>query len=385
MSRNIKISKPYVDNKAIHSIEKVIKSGWLTSGPKTYQLENLVKKKIKCKNVIAVNSCTSGIFATLIALGAKKNDEVITPSNTFISTIHTLFNLGLKIKFCDIDKHSLNVSPNIYEKIITKKTKFFIPVHNNGNPLEMEKILNISKKNNIHVIDDAAVAFGATIKKKKIGSFNNSTTVFSLHANKVITSGEGGLICTNNNVLAKKIRTIVNSGLTKDTWKRSKKKNYRILNSVLPGYKFNYNDILASIAITQVKKMDTILRYRKILKIEYIKQLLPLIKNKIIQIPILSKKNESGLYTFPIIINLNKKSIRDRLANYLQQKKIFTAIHYTPAHTHSFYKKKFFNARLPNTNDIFSRVLSLPFHNNLKISHIKFVSKSINNFFKDEN
>jgi perosamine synthetase len=384
MTKEIHVFRPNLNYEAAKAVRDVIKSGWLVAGPKTHELENLVKKKIKSKNVIAVNSCTSGIFAALIAMGAKKNDEVITPSNTYISTIHTLNNLGLKIKFCDIEKNTLNVNHNIFEKSITRRTKFFIPVHNNGNPVEMPKILKIAKKNNIQVIDDAATAFGAKIKKKYIGTFANSVTVFSLHGNKVITSGEGGLVCCSNNILAKKIRTIINSGLVKDTWKRSKEKNYRILNSVLSGYKLNFNDILASIAITQVKKINEILKYREKLKKAYIKQLLPLIQKSIIKIPSTSKKNRSGLYNFPIIINSKDKNTRNKLAEHLQQNRIFTAIHYTPAHTHSFYKKKFKLIKLPVTNYIFDRILSLPFHNGIKTRDAKIVSKNISNFFMNK-
>ena len=167
---------------------------------------------------------------------------------------------------CDIDFKTGNVNVEEFKKKITKKTKFFIPVHNGGNPVELIKILKIAKKYKIKVIDDAATAFGAKIDNKFIGSFNDTVTVFSLHANKIITSGEGGFISTNNDSLAKKIRILIQSGLSKDTWRRKKSKNYRILNASLPGYKFNFNDILASIAIVQVKKITNILNYRRRLK-----------------------------------------------------------------------------------------------------------------------
>ena len=140
------IAKPYLSNNEIRAVTKTLKSGWITSGPKTNELEKLIKKKINVKNVIAVNSGTIGIFTCLVALGAKKNDEVITPSNTYVSTINTLYNLGLKIVLCDINLLTGNVDEEIFKKKITKKTKFFIPVHNGGNPCNLEKLIKISKK-----------------------------------------------------------------------------------------------------------------------------------------------------------------------------------------------------------------------------------------------
>ena len=378
------IAKPYLSNNEIRAVTKTLKSGWITSGPKTNELEKLIKKKINVKNVIAVNSGTIGIFTCLVALGAKKNDEVITPSNTYVSTINTLYNLGLKIILCDINLLTGNVDEEIFKKKITKKTKFFIPVHNGGNPCNLEKLIKISKKNRIHIIDDAATAFGSKIKNKFIGSYNYPTTVFSLNANKIITSGEGGLICTNNNKLAKKIRLLVSSGLAKDTWRRAKSKNYRILNAVLPGYKFNFNDILSSIAIEQVKKINKIIKHRTYLKNRYIKKLNNLILSNKIFIPHLMKNHTSSIYNFPIIIKCNS-NLRDKLSFFLQKKNIFTTIHYTPAHKHSFYKKKLLSHDLINTNFLFKNSLSLPFHNNLRSKDIDHICIEINKFFKNEN
>ncbi len=365
------------------NVSRVLDSGWITSGPITKKFENLVMKKIKAKNVISVNSATSGIFISLIALGAKKGDEVITPSNTYISTVNTLYNLGLKIKLCDVCYKTGNVDEDIFKKSITKKTKFFIPVHNGGNPVNLQEIIKIAKKNKIKLIDDAATAFGASIKKKFVGSYNFTTTVFSLHANKVITSGEGGFICTNNSQLANKIRLLANSGLSKDTWNRKKMNNYRALNTILPGYKLNFNDILSSIAIEQVKKINKIINQRYELKKRYLKKLYNLIIDKKIYIPSVKKNYRSALYNFQIILK-SKNFSRDKLSSFLQKKHIYTGIHYTPAHVHDFYKNKLKKVKLNNTNYIFKNCLSLPFHNKLNLKDVDFICKQINNFFRNE-
>ena len=152
MKKSFSVSKPFISKDDINDIKDILKTGWITYGPKSIELEEIVKKKIKSKNVIAVNSATSGIFISLIALGAKKGDEVLTPSNTYISTIHSIYNLGLKIKFCDVNIETGCVDEDIFKNNITKKTKFFIPVHYGGRPSNMNSMIKIAKKLGIKII-----------------------------------------------------------------------------------------------------------------------------------------------------------------------------------------------------------------------------------------
>jgi dTDP-4-amino-4,6-dideoxygalactose transaminase len=377
--KKIKVSQPFFSLEEVNAAKEVLLSGWITNGPKTLELETIVKKKINARNVIATNSCTSGIMASLIAYGAKKGDEIISPANTFISSINTFHNLGLKIKLCDININTFNIDEHLLENCITQKTKFFIPVHNGGSPDHFDKILKISRNRNIIVIDDAATAFGAKIKNKYIGSYNKTTTVFSLHANKNISSGEGGLVCTNDNFLASKIRKIINNGLNTNSWERNTKR-LNILNAVLPGYKFNYNDIHASIAIQQINKFEAIISYRKKLTERYLKNFNLLINSNFIQTQFLSKENKSGHYNFQVLLKIN--NIRDKLIKYLHTKNISTAIHYTPCYEHAFYKGKFKTDHLINTKKIFKNILSLPLHNHLKLEDVDKVCHYVLKFFK---
>lgn len=376
MKKIIRLSSPDISRKEISSNNKVLASGWITSGPKTLEMEKIIKKKIKTKNVIAVNSCTSGIMASLIALGAKKGDEILTTANTFISSINTFYNLGLKIKLCDINLETFNIDEKIFNNNISNKTRFFVPVHNGGSPENFDKVLNSAKQKKIRVVDDAATAFGSKIGKKFIGSFNHSTSVFSLHANKNCTSGEGGFICTNNNSLALKLRMIINNGLDAATWNR--KSNY--LNAKFPGYKLNYNDILAAISIEQIKKIEKTLQIRKTLTDKYYKNLDELIKNNLIKTQKISKTNRSGYYNFQILLNIKGK--RDKFIKFLNSKNIQTSIHYTPCYEHQFYRNKFNTKYLVNTKKIFNNVVSLPLHNRLAFSDIDFICSNILKFFK---
>lgn len=379
----INIAKPFFDHKESNSILKVLKSGWITSGKITIKLEKLISKNFRTKYVVATNSCTSGILASLVALNAKKNDEVITPALTYVSTIQTLINLGLKVKFCDIDPYTLNIDCEKLKKLISKKTKFIIPVNNNGIPCDIENILKIIKKRKIKIILDAATSIGSKIHKKYIYNNKDLITIFSLHGNKIIASGEGGLVCLNNNNIANKLRSIINSGIEKNSWERNIKKKYIYLDSKILGHKLNFNDLHASIAIEQFKKLKKILNKREKLYNYYVKLLKELLDRNIIRIPKVDRKNSISYYNFPIIIISNKKRLRNKLSEFLKINQIQSTIHYTPAHKHTFYKNsKFKIPNLINTDYIFDRIISLPMHNHLSIKDVKRICKLICKFFK---
>jgi dTDP-4-amino-4,6-dideoxygalactose transaminase len=380
----IPVAKPKIVKKDIDSVNRSLKSGWITSGPETKSFEQLVSDKLKIKNVIAVNSATSGIIASIIARGFSPGDEVITPANTFISTIHSLHNLKLKVKLCDIDINTLSTNENFFLQRINKKTKFFIPVHFGGNPINIKKLIDISIKKKIFLIDDAATCLGAKIDNKFLGSHKKNITVFSLHANKILTSGEGGLICTSDNKLATKLRYIINSGLSTSSWERYQLKGLKIVDSILPGYKFNYNDILASLAKEQFKRLNKIIFERKQIYLRYNKNLFDLINNNKIYLPKINSNSESSYYCFQIMLKEGNKRIRDKLSIYLKNNNISTTVYYTPANEHTFYKKKFKNQGkyLKNSNYVFERSLALPMFNGLKNNDIDKICEFVIKFFK---
>ena len=383
--KEIKLSETYTNQKEIKSISKVMKSGWLTSGKITKKFEENVSSYLKSKHVIAANSCTNGILATLKALDLKKGDEIITSPYTFISTINTLYQLELKIVFADINMDDFNIDFNDLKKKITKKTKCILITHFGGNPFDIRKLSQLKNKK-IKIVEDAATALGAGIYNKKIGSFNNSVSIFSLYANKIITTGEGGLISTSNKKLALRIRNLVNIGITKSPWLRSKHKVSHLYDLYEPGYKFNFTDLQASIGVEQLKKLNSIISYRKKIRNLYDKKLKDLVKKKYIKIFKIKKNLQSSEYIYTILIINNKnQDLRDKLISFLKRSKINTTVHYIPLFELNFYKKKFNKKKFPNTNYVYQNILSLPFHNNLKLYEIDYIVKQINIFFNNEN
>ncbi len=225
-SKKIKLFEPYFDNNEKKNIIDVINSGWVTSGPKTQKFEEEVKSIIKSKNVIAVNSCTNGIVAAMMAFNLKPGDEVLTSPMTFVSVIHAFELLKLKIKLVDINFINFSLDYDSIKKNLSKKTKLIVITHYGGIPVNIGKIEKLCKKKKIHLIEDAATSFGSKINSKMTGSSKYAVSVFSFYANKTITTGEGGVVSCNNNNLAKKIRAIISCGINKDPWKRTfQKKN----------------------------------------------------------------------------------------------------------------------------------------------------------------
>ena len=383
MKKKIKFFIPSINEKEINNVKNVLKSGWLTNGKKTIEFEKKIKKFIGSNYAIAVNSCTNGIFAVLHALNFKKGDEIITTPMTFVSTIHNLYSYGLNIKLVDINLDDLSFDENILKKSITKKTKGILINHYGGMPTNTKNIIQISKKYKIKLIEDAATVFGAKINNQMIGSNPDIVSVFSFYSNKVITTGEGGVITTCNRKIAEKLKVLISCGISKTPWQRSKGKsglNWRYeVNSL--GFKFNFTDLQASIGIEQLKKIQSILKYRKILRKYYFQYLKNLEKKGCIKV-FRNKKNISfSEYIFPIILKRNK-NFRDNLISFLNKNNINTSVHYIPANKHKFYKKVIRKYDLKRSDYAFDNLISLPFHNYLSKSDIKYISKKIEQFFE---
>ncbi len=379
--KKINIFETFTNKNEVKAVSDVIKGGWLTSGKLTKSFESKVKNYLNCKNVIAVNSCTNGIYAVLISLGFKKGDEVITSPFTFISTINTLHQLGLKVVFVDINLNDYNIDEKSIKKKITTKTRFILVTHYGGNPFNIRGILKFSS-DKIKIIEDAATALGSRLGHKKIGSFKNSVSIFSLYANKIITTGEGGLISTYDKKLSKKIRTTISIGINKDPFVRKKEKlNYKY-DLYEPGYKFNFTDIQAAIGIEQLKKIEKIIKFRKKIRKLYNKNLKILeIENKI-KLYHIPKDRYSSEYIYTILLKNKFEGKRDKLIAHLKKFNINTSVHYIPPFKLSYYKKIYDEKKYPNTKYIYENIISLPFHNKLSFNDVKYTCKKIRDFFK---
>jgi len=376
INKFIPLAKPCIDEEEIDSVVETIKSGWLTLGPKTKQFEDEFARYIGCKNAIAVNSCTAALHLSLVALDIGPDDEVITSPLTFCSTINVIVHTGAKPVLVDIDKETYNIDPNLIEEKITSKTKAIIPVHYAGQPCEMDGIMKLAKKHGLAVIEDAAHAVGSEYKEKKIGTIGN-TTCFSFYATKNLTTGEGGMITTDNDELADKLRILRLHGMNKDAWKRYTQQGSWYYEVQCAGWKYNMTDIQAAIGLVQLKKLDRMNEKRRQLAHYYNKQLVgvdglttpkeaPNIKHVYHLYPLLVEPSEYGMD-------------RNALTKYLAANNIGTSVHFIPTYLYSFYRKNFGfkKSDFPNTEQVYEREVSLPLYPTLAYTEIDYITRKI--------
>jgi len=352
----ISINTPILGKEEIKEVNSVLKAGLLTtssnSGGKNIQeFEKLASSFIKSKFVVAVNSGTAALQAALYALDVKKGDEVLLPSFSFVATANSVYSVGAKPVFVDILKENYTIDPNDLKKKITKKSKIIIPVHLYGNIAYIKQINEIAKKNGLTVIEDAAQSLGSTLNNKHTGTFGE-LGCFSLYPAKVITSGEGGFVATNNKKLYEKLRMIRNHGMLHgyDT---------RIF-----GLNLRLPEISAAIAKIQIKKLKNFLHKRR----KNAQILSDLISDLNIKIPIERKNEKVNWYLYTIALKN-----RNKIMHKLQSLGIGATPYYpTPIHKTPFYFQKL---NLPNTNWAASSVLSLPIHPLVTTKNLTLISK----------
>jgi dTDP-4-amino-4,6-dideoxygalactose transaminase len=353
---------PLTGEEEIAEVVDTIRSGWLTTGPKTKQFEKDFSEFVGAKHALAVNSATAGLHLGLEALGVGVGDKVITTVHTFTATAEVIRYLGADPIFVDIEGDSFNIDCNEIEKalIAHPEVKVIMPVHYAGQAADMTKIILLAEKYNVKVLEDAAHAVPSTHNGKMIGTFGD-ITVYSFYANKTITTGEGGMIVTNNDEYAKRIGCMRLHGISKDVFDRftSTKPSWHY-QVVAPGFKYNMTDIAASIGIHQLKKAWTLQERRKSIALKYNKAFseLPLVTPLIV--------NESDVHSWHLyVIQLNLDEIgigRDRFIEILAEKGIGTSVHYIPLHFHPYWQETYdLNENdFPKSSKAFTRIVSLP-------------------------
>lgn len=350
---------PKIEQPEIDSVVDSIANGWLGTGPKVQRFENAFKEYIGVKYSIALNSCTAGLHLAMVVLGLKPGDEVITTPMTFCATANTIIHAGGRPVFVDIDRKTLNIDPKKIEAAITPKTKAIIPVHFAGRPCDMDAIMSIAAKYKLRVVEDCAHAIETEYHGKKTGTFGD-LGCFSFYVTKNIVTGEGGMVVTNNEEFADKIKMYGLHGMSRDAWKRFSDEGFKHYQVIFPGFKYNMMDIQAAIGIEQLKRADKYYKRRQKIWAEYNKRLakLPLI------LPVPFEPNtRHALHLYTVLLDIDKTNItRDQLLDALIKEKIGTGVHYTALHLHPYYQKTYGYKRgdFPEAEFVSDRTLSLP-------------------------
>ncbi|WP_369788442.1 UDP-4-amino-4-deoxy-L-arabinose aminotransferase [Rouxiella sp. WC2420] len=366
MENFLPFSRPSMGDEEINAVEQVLRSGWITTGPQTHQLEQDFSAAFGCKHAIAVSSATGGMHVTLLALGIGPGDEVITPSQTWVSTLNMIVLLGAEPVMIDVDPNTLMVSAEAIEAAITPKTKAIIPVHYAGASLDLDPIYAVANRHNITVIEDAAHAAGTQYRDRWIGA--QGTAIFSFHAIKNMTCAEGGLIATDDDALAAKVRALKFHGLAVDAFDRQVQGRRPQAEVIEPGFKYNLSDIHASIAVVQLKRLAAMNARRAALARLYLEKLegTPFLPMHVPAYPHLHT-----WHLFMIRVDEERCGLnRDTLMERLKELGIGTGLHFRAAHTQKYYRERYPDLSLPHSEWNTARLCSLPMFPDMQDSDV---------------
>ena len=361
----ISINAPQIGEEEIKAVVKVMKSGFLThglgAGPTVRKFEKAFAKFMEAKHAIAVNTGTSALHLAIAGAGIKRGDEVVLPSFTFVATAEVIAMTGAKPVFVDIDPETYSVSARKIEKAITKKTKAVMPVDLYGLPADMEPIRELADKHGLTIIEDAAQAHGASYKGKPVGAFADAAC-WSFYASKNMTTGEGGMITTNNEELGEKTRFMRSHG---------EKEKYK---SLMLGHNYHMPEIQAAIGLVQLKKLPKFSAKRR----ENAKRLsVKLRKAENLRLPKVPKGYKHSWYLYTVRLKDAKEKKRDRVVEALKQKGISAEVYYSnPIHLMPYYER-FGGYRLPETEKAAKQVFSLPVHPGVTAKQIDFIGESV--------
>lgn len=368
---HIPFHKAYITDEEINLVVDALRSGWITMGPKVMEFEKkfadfINKGSSKQIKALLVNSCTAALHLALKAIGLKLGDEVILPTNTFIATAEVVTYFNAKPVLCDIDYDTMLMDVNKLEALITDKTKAIIPVHFAGQPCDMDEILDIARRYNLKVIEDAAHSFPAFYKDKAVGTIGD-ITCFSFYATKTLAMGEGGAITTDNEEYLKSIKINRLHGINRDAWDRYTMKGSWYYEVVDNGLKYNSTDINAALGLAQLNKAQWMMKEREKIAKMYIDAFKG---DERIGLPVVKDDRVSAWHLFVI-----KVKNRNHLIEKLKEVGVGTSVHFIPVHKHPYYRNNFgYNdSDYPVANRVFELSLSLPIWPGMKDEEVEYV------------
>ena len=359
----IPYSTQLIEQDDIDALIEVLQSSHLTQGKKVEALEEAICEYIGVQNAVLFNSATSALFALYGALGFGENDEIITTPISFVATSNMFVTLGAKPIWCDV-KLDGNIDENRIEKLVTPNTKAIVAVDFGGKPLEHKRIADIAKKHGLLYIDDACHAFGSEIDGKKVGGFADAS-IFSFHAIKPFTTGEGGCVVTNDKELTQKLHLFRSHGIVK--------KSYFNADMIQMGHNFRLTEIAAALGLSQIKKIDSFIHKRNEIASFYDEAF----KNeKLFLTQKIEPKSVSARHLYPIVLNPELHCPKEEIIQELHKRGIGVQVHYKPIYQNSYYKEKFGEVSLPVANDFYRSELSLPCHQKMSLDDARFVAEN---------
>jgi perosamine synthetase len=352
---------PSIGDEEVEAVVAVLRSGWLTSGREVQRFQAEFAEAVGARHAIALNSCTAALHLALEASGVGPGDEVLVPTMTFAATAEVVCYLGAVPVLVDCDPVHLNVDPADVERRLTPRSRAILPVHFGGQPCPMDPILEIARASSLAVIDDAAHSFPASYRGRAVGTLADATC-FSFYATKTITTGEGGMVTTDDDRLAERVRLMSLHGISKDAWKRYTPGGTWRYDILEAGFKYNLTDVAAALGVVQLGRHRELFRERVRLMERYRAGLAGVAA---LHLPSGAPDVEHAWHLFVVLLELDRLTIdRDRFIELLTEANIGTSVHFRPLHLHSLYRERFGYRPedLPVATALFERNLSLPMY-----------------------
>jgi len=345
----------------VEAVAAVIRSGWLTMGPKTVEFEHAFAEYVGASHAIAVSSGTAALHLALEAAGLSPADEVLLPAITFTATAEAVIYLGARPVLVDVDPNTMNFDVRDAMRRITSRTRAIIPVHFGGQPCDMDEVHRFAQRHGLRIVEDAAHALPAEYKGKKIGALSEFTA-FSFYTTKTLATGEGGMITTDNEPAAARMRMMRLHGIGRDAWKRYQNDgswHYEVLEA---GFKYNFTDLQAAIGRVQLRKCDELRAARLHIALSYLEAFKTLDE---LVLPVELPDRKTSWHLFVLRLQLKKLKIdRSEFIRQLKKRGICTSVHFIPLHLHPFYQRKYGYSRgdFPVAESEYESCLSLPIY-----------------------
>ncbi len=368
-------SPPAVGEQEVAAVSEVLRSAWITTGPKTRRFEQEFCSYLHAPGALALNSCTAALHTALVALGIGPGDEVITTPMTFAASVNVIEHVGARPVLVDVQPDTLNIDPVGIKAAVTSKTRVIIPVHYTGHPADMGSILQIADQQHLAVLEDAAHALPARYKGQNIGGGTNPVA-FSFYATKNLTTAEGGML-TGAPEFLERARIISLHGMSHDAWKRYDKGGSWFYEVILPGFKYNMTDIQAAIGLVQLRRLAGFQARRREIVARY---QTAFSQNEALRCPIERPEVESAWHLYVLRLRLEMLRIsRDEFIEELKSRNIGTSVHFIPVHMHPYYRDKYGwkSQDFPVAYENYQQLVSLPLHPGLTDADVQDVIEAV--------
>jgi dTDP-4-amino-4,6-dideoxygalactose transaminase len=368
--------KPDVSQEEIDEVVDTLRSGWLTTGPKTHAFAEAFREHVGASFAMPVSSCTAGLHLALLAAGIGPGDEVITTPFTFAATANVIVHVGATPVLADVLADDLTLDPEQVERKLTDRTKAIIPMHYAGHPCRMDELLDIARRRDLLVIEDAAHAVGSRYHGRPVGAFGDAT-VFSFYVTKNMTTGQGGMVTTEDEKLAEQIRLLSLHGLSSNAWDRYTEKGTWAYQVLAPGFNYVMTDIQAALGLHQLRRIDEFQRRRAELVARYQERLADL--PEIIR-PSARDDVVHAWHLYPVRLRLDMLRInRSEAIEQLRERGIGTSVHYIPVHLHPYYRETFGvgPGDFPVAEAAYDGLISLPLYTRMTDADVDRVSEAL--------